>query len=78
MLTLIITTILIVIIQYYICIMTYINWFRNEITYCKMKDSYSIIAMVFILPIIVWIPILPVIYIWLLTERKYLTIRWMF
>jgi len=69
---------IITIFQEYICWMTYKNWFDHEIFYCKMKDSYSVIAMIILLPIIVWIPIVPIIFIWYATEKKYLTIRWVF
>ena len=68
--------ILTVIIQEYICWTTYRNWFKHEITYCKMKDSYSFIAMTAILPFIIWIPIIPVVVIWYVTDMKYLTLRW--
>lgn len=63
------------VIQYYICWMTYINWFNSEITYCKMRDSYSFIGMI-ILICIVFIPIVPIYAIWMVTEKKYLTIKW--
>lgn len=66
------------IIQGYVCWMTYKNWFSNEITYCKMKDSYSIIGMVIFLPLLIWLPIIPVVFIWYVTDKKYLTARWMF
>jgi len=66
------------IIQEYICWMTYKNWFDNEITYCKMKDSYSIIGMLVLLPFVIWIPIIPIAVIWYATDKKYLTARWMF
>ena len=66
------------ILQEYICWMTYKNWFNNEITYCKIKDSYSIIGMLILLPFVIWIPIIPVVVIWYATNKKYLTVRWMF
>lgn len=66
------------IIQEYTCWMTYKNWFKHEITYCKMKDSYSIIGMIMLLPFIVWIPIVPIAVIYYATEKKYLTLRWTF
>jgi len=76
--TLSIIIVITAIIQEYICWMTYKNWFKNEITYCEMKDSYSIIGMIIILPIIVWIPIIPIGVIWYATDKKYLTVRWQF
>jgi hypothetical protein len=66
------------IIQEYICWMTYKNWFDHEITYCKMKDSYSIIGMLILLPFVIWMPIIPIAVIWYVTDKKYLTARWMF
>jgi hypothetical protein len=65
-------------IQYYACWATYRNWFYNEITYCKMSESYSFIAMTCLLPILIWMPIIPIIIIVGVTEKKYLTIRWKF
>jgi len=41
---------MIILIQEYICWMTYINWFKNTITYCKMIESYSFIGMMLLLP----------------------------
>jgi hypothetical protein len=73
-----ITILIIAIIQEYICWMTYKNWFDHEITYCKMKDSYSIIGMSILLPFVIWIPIIPIVVIWYTTGKKYLTARWMF
>jgi len=78
MTTLEIVILIIAIVQEYVCWMTYKNWFKHEITYCKMKDSYSITGMIILLPIIVWIPIIPIVLIWYTTEKKYLTIRWTF
>jgi hypothetical protein len=66
------------IIQEYICWMTYKKWFNNEITYCKMNDSYSILGMRFLLPLFVWIPIVPIVVIAIITKWKYLTVRWQF
>lgn len=63
------------IIQEYVCWMTYINWFKHEITHCKMKDSYSIIGMILLLPSFVWIPIVPIILTCWGTNIKYLTIK---
>ena len=63
------------IIQYYICWMTYINWFNSEITYCKMRDSYSFIGMIFLI-YFVFIPIIPIYAICKATEKKYLKIKW--
>lgn len=59
--------------QYYVCWMTYIKWFNNEITYCNIKNSYSIWAMLLFLPLFVWIPIVPIIVIIKVTNYKYLT-----
>lgn len=73
---LIIILIIISVIQYYVSWMTYINWFRNKITYCKMKDSYSFSAMVWFLPFIVWIPIAPIYSVCYPDGLKYLTIKW--
>lgn len=70
--------ILLGLIQYYICWMTYINWFTHEITYCKMKDSNSIYAMGLLLPLFICIPALPILMVCYVTDIKYLTIRWMF
>lgn len=47
------------IIQYAACWVIYVRWFRKNITYCKMADSNSFLGMVFLLPFIAWIPILP-------------------
>jgi hypothetical protein len=66
------------IVQYYLCWMTYKKWFDNEITYCKMNDSHSIWGMRFLLPLFVWIPIVPIVVIAIGTEWKYLTVRWQF
>ena len=66
------------IIQEYVCWMTYKNWFDHEITYCKMKDSYSFIGMLILLPFSIWIPIVPIIVIYYATDKKYLTLKWMF
>ena len=73
-----ITILITAIIQEYICWMTYKKWFDNEITYCKMKDSYSAIGMLILLPLVIWIPIIPIAVIWHATGKKYLTARWMF
>ena len=61
--------------QLYVCWMTYLNWYRNEMKYVKIFNSCSIIGMVLILPFIIWIPILPVYIIHSVTDKKYLTIK---
>jgi hypothetical protein len=58
--------------------MTYKNWFDNEIKHMKMIGSDSFIAMIWSLPLFVWVPILPIIVINYVTDKKYLTARWMF
>ena len=68
--------IILTLIQYYICWSSYRNWFYNEITTFTMKESYSIVAMVCILPIFVWVPILPIIIIIYTFGFKYLTLKW--
>jgi len=65
---------MIILIQEYICWMTYINWFKNTITYCKMIESYSFIGMMLLLPILIWIPIIPIVVIYFATDKRYLTI----
>ena len=69
-----ITILITAIIQEYICWMTYKNWFKHEITYCKMKDSYSILGMLILLPFVIWIPLIPIAVIWYATDKKYLTL----
>lgn len=76
--TLSIIIIITAVVQEYVCWITYKNWFKNEITYCKMADSYSVIGMTLLLPIFVWIPIVPIVVIWYVTDKKYLTVRWQF
>lgn len=71
-----ITLIIIALIQFYICIATYRNWFYNEITYCKITESSSFIAMIFCLPVFVWIPILPIVVMGIATGYKYITLKW--
>lgn len=73
---LMILVVLVSFIQYYICWMTYINWFKHEIFYCKIHDSESIGAMRYLLPIFVWIPIVPILVIVSVCGWKYLTIEW--
>jgi hypothetical protein len=43
-----------------------------------MIGSDSFIAMIWSLPLFVWVPILPIIVINYVTDKKYLTARWMF
>ena len=74
MTTIEITILITAIIQEYICWMTYKNWFKHEITYCKMKDSYSILGMLILLPFVIWIPLIPIAVIWYATDKKYLTL----
>jgi len=63
------------ILQYYICWATYRNWFKHEITYGEMLDSYSFIGMVCMLPFIIWIPILPIALVCLVTGFEYLIFK---
>ncbi|HHX68963.1 MAG TPA: hypothetical protein GX708_13030 [Gallicola sp.] len=59
---------LIGIIQYIICWIMYFRWFKKNITHIEMKDSSSILGMIFCLPIFLWIPILPIIVILIPTK----------
>lgn len=67
--------IIIAIIQYYICWATYLNWFRNEFKYLKLTECYSFYGTIFILPLFIWIPILPIYVISIATNKKYLTFK---